>query len=134
MDTAYTPWAHACCELGDHAKARDFLQRAIPISTARANGQRPTPLVPRQARRRASRFGVPLHAAAKRGGDDAITRLLDDGAEVDRLANEGDDCALVRVRKTTSTRRVCCWRKVRRRWRRSPQDVDVAGSRERLAN
>ena len=35
----------------------------------------------------------PLHAAAKRGDVDAITRLLDDGAEVDR-ANENGITAL----------------------------------------
>jgi ankyrin repeat protein len=119
-----------CRDLGDQAKAREYFGRAHAI-WERAYG----PEHQMTRRIRADLDGVqadlkfPLHAAAKRGDVDAMVRLLDDGAEIDKtevdrvdkwgntplfVACEGGhvDAARLLLDKGAEVDRASTWRKM----------------------
>ena len=79
--------------LGDQAKERDMLERALAIYENFYGPDHSETVDCREALEALINF--PLHAAAKGGNVDAITRLLDDGAETDRANDTGATALLI---------------------------------------
>ena len=74
--------------LGDNAKKRELLERVLPIFSRAYGTDHPrTELCQRKLADVRADLEFPLHPAAKRGDVDAMTQLLDDGAEVNTEIN-----------------------------------------------
>ena len=90
VELAITLWnlAEANGNLGDTVRQREILERALVINESAYGPDHSETVDCREALEALINF--PLHAAAKGGNVDAITRLLDDGAEADRANEDGE--------------------------------------------
>ena len=109
IELAITLWnlAEANGELGDTVKQREILERALVINESAYGPDHSETVDCREALE--ALINSPLHAAANGGNADAITRLLDDGAEADQANEDGATPLYVACEKATSTPRRYCW-------------------------